>query len=438
MLKYLLVLSNSLFLLIYGWFVGQNGITVTSTIPDKMNALQEYKVELRVNKGKMVGFAKLQMDMPAGFTIKDAEEKGSNFIFGEGVAKWVWAVLPADEEIVINFTLIAAASLDGRQVINVRYSYVEENEKKQVDMDPANVFVYPPEEVPAAMTHGITETPVETPTVPAEVVPAEEKNSEVSIRRSISPGGSINEFLVTIFINKGKIKGFARYSDDMPRKATANPVKTDGSSFSVADEKVRFVWVSVPDKEELEISYKISCKKKETLLLHGEFSYLEDNQSKKVELNEETITFEEFKEPEKKKEEKPVEAAPEKTTTPVVAVPAKKAEKKSPVRKVTPQPQKIQAGIIYHVQIGAFSKKKMTVDKLSKRFRISETIFSEMHEGFNKFMVGDHIEYRQARDHREILINTNKIKTAFVVAYNNGKRITVQEALMITHQKWFR
>src|SRR4051812_8175664 len=142
MLRYLVVLINSLSLLFYGWFMGDNGITVTSNIPDKMNALQEYRIELRVNKGDLVGFAKLQMDLPMGFTVKDAEEKGSNFISDEGVAKWVWAVLPAEKEIVINLTLIASASVEGRQVINVRYSYVEENEKKQVDMN-ANVFVYP-------------------------------------------------------------------------------------------------------------------------------------------------------------------------------------------------------------------------------------------------------------------------------------------------------
>jgi hypothetical protein len=53
-------------------------------------------------------------------------------------------------------------------------------------------------------------------------------------------------------------------------------------------------------------------------------------------------------------------------------------------------------------------------------------------------MVGEHPEYKNARDHREKVKSGNGVASAFVVAYNSGKRITVQEALMITNQKWFR
>jgi len=60
-----------------------------------------------------------------------------------------------------------------------------------------------------------------------------------------------------------------------------------------------------------------------------------------------------------------------------------------------------------------------------------------MAEGFSKFMVGNFDEYKQARNHREN-IKQKGCNSAFVVAYNGTKRITVQEALMITSQKWFK
>jgi hypothetical protein len=92
----------------------------------------------------------------------------------------------------------------------------------------------------------------------------------------------------------------------------------------------------------------------------------------------------------------------------------------------------------YFVQIGAFTSSKVGIDNLKKRFGINESIKSEMQGGFSKFMVGNHNEYKDARNHREIIKVTNKVKSAFVVAYNSGKRITVQEALMISNQKWFK
>jgi hypothetical protein len=94
--------------------------------------------------------------------------------------------------------------------------------------------------------------------------------------------------------------------------------------------------------------------------------------------------------------------------------------------------------VTYHVQIGAFKNTAVTAALLKKMYHIKENIRSEFHESLSKFMIGEHDEYKGARDHREEAKRTNGVSNAFVVAYNEGKRITVQEALMITNQKWFK
>ena len=46
---------------------------------------------------------------------------------------------------------------------------------------------------------------------------------------------------------------------------------------------------------------------------------------------------------------------------------------------------------------------------------------------------------KEARDKRnQVWAENNKINDAFVTAYNSGERISVQEALMISKQKWFK
>src|SRR4051812_23371757 len=102
MIRYLLIVINSLFLFIYGLFSSDGGITVTGKIPSQMVAGEATAIEITVNKGSMNGFAKLQLDLPEGFTVKESEEKGATYTFNEGIAKWVWAALPSESEIVIH------------------------------------------------------------------------------------------------------------------------------------------------------------------------------------------------------------------------------------------------------------------------------------------------------------------------------------------------
>ncbi|MBA2611384.1 MAG: hypothetical protein H0U95_05405 [Bacteroidetes bacterium] len=477
MIKYLFILVNALSVFIYSLFGGDNGITVSGNIPKTITAGQEVPIELKITKGSMSGFAKLQLELPEGLSLKELDNKGANYSYMDGVAKWVWASLPSDADIIIKATLVAAATTSGAKTIGAKYSFVENNAKQVVEMVPIEITVEAGNgSTTAAVTP--TETPVNTNTTSTTVTETNTQTSSnkepagnVSVVRNITKGATDGEYIINLKVKKGATRGFARYSDDLPTGVVAKSISTDGSSFSVADGKVKFVWVSVLLKDELDLAYSLTSSKTIFINLKGEYSYLEDNQSKKFVLAPEqlaitisevvaTTTVAATTTTEPVNTQTVATVTPTETAvTPTVAVVTPTEAVVTPtVAVVTPTETlavvtptetpsnnnvietvaKQEGNVNYMVQIGAFINSNVSASALKQRFRISDAVKSEFQGGFSKFMVGSHSQYKGARDQRETIRNNNGVKGAFVVAYNQSKRITVQEALMISNQKWYK
>jgi len=94
-------------------------------------------------------------------------------------------------------------------------------------------------------------------------------------------------------------------------------------------------------------------------------------------------------------------------------------------------------GIYYRVQVAA-GHQPVNIKKYFRKNNFHEQIRTEKHQGWYKYSIGSWNQYREARDYRVQLWNTTTARDAFVAAYNSGKRITVQEALMVSNQKWYQ
>ena len=463
MIKPLIILFNTVSVFLFSFFFGDTPVTISGNFPKNANVATEFTAEIKINKGSTGGFAKLQLEVPQGFTVKELDSKTGNFSFATNIAKIIWTSMPSDQEFTVKFTISADASAAGAKTIASKFSYVNNNNKEVVEMTPAELMIgdgsntpvatssTPPAETTSSTTPPATETtPAATSSTQSFDNPTE-PNSNIVAARNITSGANANEYNVEVKIKKGGVKGFAKYQEVLPAGYNAKGDKLNGSSFSVSDGKLKFVWVSLPTDEELVVSYvleKTASAASDAKLDNGEFSYLENDQSKKVKMpidvlgNSTSAAVAKVTEPTPTPTvaTEPTTQPVATTTEPVKTEPTTTPEpiKTEPVATTEPTQTvaKKQGNVVYNVQIGAFTN-AIQSEVLARKFNISETIKSEMAQGYNKFMVGNFNEYKEARSHREN-VKQKGCSSAFVVAYNGAKRITVQEALMITSQKWFK
>ena len=458
MIKYFFILINSLTLFIFGLFQTDNSVTIKNNIPSNFIVGQEVAVEFRISKGIQTGFAKFQLELPDGISIIKKDEMNSIYSIQNGVAQWIWSEVPEDEELLIKLTLVASELGIGIKTFNSNYSFIEKNEKKVINMLPLE----------ASIQNNIINNKV---SVIKDTLTKAEPNTSIDVVRLISDGPNANEKTITIKIKKGDTKGFAKYSDEIDLNLNAKAIKTDGSSFSVSDGKIKFVWVDVPTKSELEVSYHIDLNNKNSNILKGEYSYLEKNQSKKYIVKPDSLVIGKLKDEINLQAVQKTEAAKsivqeteanqltskkiiedsksnltvEKTSTLVTEAPNLVKKEANEVKTIPAKaeivketPQIVNADPNFVVQIGAFKNSKVVATVLIKKYRITDKIVDELHDGFSKFMVGNHNLYKEARKHRDIIKSKHGVKDAFIAAYNVGKRITVQEALMVSKQSWFK
>ena len=107
------------------------------------------------------------------------------------------------------------------------------------------------------------------------------------------------------------------------------------------------------------------------------------------------------------------------------------AQATTPKASSTPAPE---SGITFKVQITA-AHREVGQAYFIQRHRYDGPFSIEHNDGWIKYVTGMFDRYRSARDQRQAYLDANyNFPGPFVTAYNNGERITVQEALMIAKQ----
>ncbi|MDP4685406.1 MAG: hypothetical protein NWR30_06855 [Salibacteraceae bacterium] len=447
-------------------FILSDGIKVTTNLPNEVIQDSVYTVEVIIDKGDVIGFAKFQQNLPPGFDVQPVEVADASFTYADGKVKFIWMAIPETEQVSISYTIKATADTPASSFAEGKFSYIDDMERKSFDLPNQSIVVKKEENLPIRL------------------------QAMAEITREVQSLGG-NEYEVRLSISKQGITGFSKIEEFLPENYDAQVIENELSVFSQVDEKAKFVWMSIPSDEFLTVSYKVVTEDPNGLnslkVMDGNFSYLDNNESKTVAIIGEEATEEPvvtaFKEEvnneavpetsaeiaisetiqetqledksvaEESKEnltDSPQNNAPIAVLNEVpIAVDSEPFQmvKEDPKREEEPISASKTAltnvpapenGISYKVQILA-GHKVVTEKYIQKTYNFSESFVLDNHEGWVKYITGSYPDYKQARDKREdLIVAQHKFPGPFVTAYNTGERITVQEALMITNQQWIK
>lgn len=360
-------------------------VTLKMEAPNTVNAGSEFSVEITIEKNSIEGFARFQQELPPGFTAEPIDNGGADFSFEMQKVKYFWLILPSDEQIKIKYNVKVDKTVIGDFTIKGLFSYID-GEKKSTDLEAFNINI-----------------------VPSDQVIDIAENKGITVKRQEPFVNSKGEIIINLLVNKGNLPAdqFAKVQERVPDGYTAQSIDNKEAIFTYKKNEVKFLWMTLPAEQEFLISYKLipnSGNASKNIAINGSFSYIKDGVTQTVDVIE---------------------------TSEYLA-------ENSNTKPTKPTVKELHKTVSYKVQIAAGHKKLRNIRKYFRKLKMTEKVSMEMHNGWRKYTVGKYNMYKQARDHRVNVWSNTKINDAFVSAYNNGQRITVQEALMIANQDWYQ
>lgn len=476
MLKLSLVLINFIGLFFLHFF-SLNEVTITNMAPASLNPGEKTLVEVTIDKASIQGFAKFEIVFPEGFIAIPASTNGASFTFSDKRARFVWMTLPTEQVVTVSYYLESDPNFTGKYEVKGTFSYINDNQRVDFKVPSVQMMVQKSDAVVAntstesngTETAENTTTPESTTTSTTETTTPEETTTTASnsdamtIERTITQIAP-TEFKVDVLIKNSNIKGFAKVFETAPETMKIEKIQDAGATVTVDKNTVKFVWFEMPVSPAIAISYKIKtlAPANEVPAVNGKLSFVENNNPREVAIIQGVATVSEPLATNTTKTETTTTSTNNNTSsntntnsdgeeTAEVKNPTKNVEKtaEKPVENkveknskgsesaVTSVPS-AETGITYKVQILA-AHRVVNKSYFQSKHGYGEGFNIENHEGWVKYTTGKFDEYKSARDERERLKGSyNTLPGPFVTAYNNGERITVQEALLITKQQWYK
>ncbi|MCQ2607859.1 MAG: hypothetical protein MJ197_04135 [Bacteroidales bacterium] len=424
--------------------VRYNDITCSRTIEFMGN---EAIVSITTDRANASSMCKIEEMLPAGFTAKAMETQGSEVSTIQNVARFMWTNAPATENFTITYKVIAEKGYNINDLfINGAFSVYDNGATKS--------FVI------SDNYNGVSESTATTA--------SNADNHPIIIADGANNGYYSSADVLKTISNKNYTASQAQFFSNT---AALNTIYQP--SF---EEIAQFSEESIPTQATEDKEYEISQTTETTttneivstksnpelinnILSQGKavrptISTIEAEQNqitqtttqKTTQITTTTTTITPVvKQDNKAQEDKKLEVKSAPATKTAVATTAPKSNAKNATlsnkNNLAQKETKVSSNasnVSYRVQVAASHRPIKNTQSFFAKRNVHDAINSEKIDTWYKYTIKNFDTYVNARNLRNAVWEQTPIKGAFVVAYNGKKRITVQEALMLTNQKWVK
>ncbi len=443
-MRYLISLFAVLF---YGLLLNAQDVKLDINAPAEITAGEPAVIEIKLSKGTLSGFARLQQPFPDAINVKAIESAGADFSFSEGKLNIIWLNLPGQSELVLKYELIADQRVKGDFLLEGRFSYIRESEREEMDVDPKTIHINPSDQVSEDMIVDIQDYVGDF----YILGDSGEKLPVVCYREAPYISPSSDGWIVNVLVSRGEVTKLARVEETIPTGYMAENIDGKNAIFSFKGGIAKFLWMTLPEDPYFIVSYKLKSESgsvDEVPEIDGKFSFMLEDNVKNVSIIQKDVELLGMNNQELTDLLSPSGSSGIVTQKPLLILDKPKEEPKpKPVVETKPKPvqekpvvqeQAVVAapGVIFKVQLLA-SVRPIDTDKYFAGQDVGK-ISGEKDGNLYKYTTGNFKYYKDARAYIEDLFLNTSIEEAFVTAYNNGSRIQVDEALRLTRQKWFK
>lgn len=418
-------------------------VKISMDHPDQVNAGQAFEVKVTINKGNLTDYSRFSQDLPLGLTATNVNSPNADFSFDTQRIRIIWLKLPEEPEVSVIYSIQVDERLKGKFVLGGVFAYVVEEERKFLNFEKSKeITILPNPNVDPALVVDIKDFKGGAAVVPLIVEDVEEEPYAMAIRQKpvLLPSGG---YMIRLLVQNPSGSKYAKIEETIPSGYLFESVDPHDGIESFASSTVKFIWMKLPSEPEFEVAYRLVPKRDEpqgAMAIEGVLTYSVGNENKIVDVKEVDVALETLS-PDQKRTlllTGAVPAGAKKATETAARVqpePVAKETVKAPVTTVEPVPttertilntRVLQAGsgIIFRVQLSA-NRKAFDARNFFRKAGVDQEVFVEEHGGLYKYTAGSYTNYSQAQAYRDKLEALSQVSGAFVVAYQNGKRVPV-------------